>query len=86
MLKSCDIANTNQVTHQETHEHPKTAGDQRSATAKMLDDVQTRERHAEVDTAENHGGHVGVTDTGCLEDRGTVVAVVMSVYIHHRLG
>jgi hypothetical protein len=62
---------------EEAHEHPERAVDQRGPATVLLDDVETGERHAEVDGTEDDGGNVRVRDPNGVEDRGTVVEVVV---------
>jgi hypothetical protein len=56
----------------ETDEHPDSAGDERFAAAEVLDYVEAAEGGAEVDTAEDHLGYVGVADAGAVEDDGSL--------------
>ena len=58
---------------EEVDRHADAADDQGPASPEPLHDVQARERHAEVDAAQNHGCHVAVADAGGLEDGGAVV-------------
>ena len=58
---------------EETDRHADTAYDQSPATTEALHDVQTEERHAEINTAEDHGCHVAVFDACGFEDCRSVV-------------
>lgn len=51
---------TNRRPDHEADEHPDTTGDERLATTKVLDDVQTGECHTEVDSAEDNLRDVAV--------------------------
>ncbi len=53
--------------------HADTAYDQSLATSEALHDVETEERHAEVNTAEDHGCHEAVLDAGSLEDGSSII-------------
>lgn len=58
---------TNRSPDHEADEHPRTTNDERLATTKVLNNVQTREGHAKVDSTENDLGDVAV-ETNRRED------------------
>ena len=58
---------TNRSPDHEANEHPRTTNDEGLATTKVLDNVQTREGHAKVDSTENDLGDVAV-ETNRRED------------------
>lgn len=56
----------------ETDEHPDSTGDERFASAEVLDYVEAAEGGAEVDAAQDHLRYVGVADAGAVEDDGSL--------------
>jgi hypothetical protein len=60
----------------EAHEHPERSVDQRWPSTVFLDDVETREGHAEVHSTEDDRCNIWVGDTDGVEDRSTIVEVV----------
>lgn len=54
-------------------EHPDGTSNQRFATSKVLDNVETDDGNAKVDTSHNHLGHVAVVETSGSEDGVAVV-------------
>lgn len=57
----------------EADEAPGGTGHETLAASVMLDNVQAGQSHAEVDSAQDDLGHVGVGKTNTLEDGGTIV-------------
>ncbi len=53
---------------EEIDSHADTAYDESPTAAETLHDVETEEGHAEVDAAEDHGGHEAVADACGLEN------------------
>lgn len=61
----------------ETNEHPDGPGDERLATAEMLDDIEASKGGAEVHTTQDHLRDVAVADTGAVEHSCAVVEEVV---------
>ena len=61
----------------EADEHPDPTGDERLASSKVFNDVQTAKGRTEVHAAENHLRDKSVLDAGAVEDDGPVVEEVV---------
>lgn len=72
-------APTDRGEDEEHHAHPYGANDEGLATAVVLDNIQSIESTAKVDTVQNHLSHVTVVDAGGLEDDRSVVEELIHV-------
>ncbi len=58
---------------EEIDRHADTAYDERFTTSESLNDVETKERHTEIHTTEDHGRDEGVGESGGFENCGAIV-------------
>ena len=75
IIRKCEV--TQRSKDEEAHKHPERSVDERRPATVLLDNVETRESHTEVDGAEDDGRDVRVRDAHRIKDRGAIVEVVV---------